>query len=954
MSLKAHIDALNSYCDGAGALFSRFRLDEDSVHFKVNAGAATGTVSICLHERSSYPRTGALAFAEGSDALEATVQEVADAIGESASLDKVVRLVGNKLPDGPSGMGALLAGLPAPVAKAAPAPAAAGDDDESDDAMDEGSEAEDDDEDEDDNQLDHDFEKGAELENKLLRLRHQWELKDQKRRSALEEENEAERAREEMEKAALPQPGRPHLKKPDKAQQQKRGAHQIFSSAEATRMLCNELFEMMKEEAEGFDGVSAQCIDSDIHLWRVQIRDLDPASPIAADMKRVQELHGYDTLQLELQFTPDMHPFYPAFVKVLRPRFEDVSAEAAMGHPVMTLEGWDPMKPVKWLIRFVQQFLEKHARIAVDDERNDPKLHPDGAYTSAEHGLCRLEILSSTRPQWSVTHPKLFASRQADVDLDRIRTLNFGKKKAATGAGKGGWEAGVGYGHGSTDGPSWDISATEKAQAQKDREMRQLLAQVTECVDAGQLRPEVLTHSCVRNLMWEQLANGSLLDVGSRPERTSKYTNMLALLTALGRIPQLREVVAQPIAQSDGSGGRSVLEALEAVRRQADFFVQSASLASEAASSSSGINLSAVAALEREEPGDTLGLAMRILECAKAVGKAPARAEQPPATPSSSGAAASGTPAAGSSRATRTTRAKSAKAAASADKPAEEAPAPAAAASTDAEYIKQMQEIQFEAVGAVPGHHYESRDGGKEAGALHLPARTKRLALEAADMMGGALPCAVSSTIWARVDEKRMHVWRAIISGPEDTPYSGGLFVFDIMCPAEYPNVAPKVNLQTTGGGAVRFNPNLYHCGKVCLSLLGTWQGDQGESWHPKTSTLLQVLMSIQALILVPDPYFNEPGYERTRGTPTGDKQSRMYNEALREGTIKHAMLDQLKKPPAELRDAVLTHFRLRKTVLLAQCQAWRDDKENSPTHTTRLKALCTELEAALEAVPMA
>lgn len=802
--------------------------------------------------------------------------------------------------------------------------------------------------------LDHDFEKGAELENNLLRLRHQWELKDQKRREALEQENEAEKAREEKLKTALPQPGRLHQKKSDKAQQQKRGAHQIFSSAEATRILCNELFEMMKEEAEGFDGVSAQCIDSDIHIWRVQIRDLDPASPIAADMKRVQQQHGYDTLQLELQFTPDMHPFYPAWVKVLRPRFEDVTAEAVMSHPVMTLEGWDPMKSVKWLIRFVQQFLEKHARIAVDDERNDPKLHPDGAYTSAEHGLCRLEILSSTRPQWSVTHPDLFASRQTDVDLDRIRTLNFGKKKAATSAGKGGWEAGIGYGHGSTDGPSWDISATEKAQAQQDREMRQLLAQVTECVDAGQLRPEVLTHSCVRNLMWEQLANGSLLDVGSRPERTSKYTNMLALLTALGRIPQLREVIAQPIPQTDGSGGRSVLEALEALRRQADFFAKSASRVSEAAAGSSGINLSAAAALDgadkNDETSDTLGLALRILECAKAVGKAPAPAQQPTTTPSSGGTAASGTPAAGSSRATRTTRAKSAKEAASVDKPAEEAPAPApaAAASSDAEYTKQMEEIQFEAVSALPGHHYEARDGGKEAGSLHLPARTKRLALEAADMMGGALPCSVSSTIWARVDEKRMHMWRAIISGPEDTPYSGGLFVFDILCPAEYPNVAPKVNLQTTGGGAVRFNPNLYHCGKVCLSLLGTWQGDQGEQWHPRTSTLLQVLMSIQALILVPDPYFNEPGYERTRNTPSGDKQSRMYNETIREGTIKHAMLDQLKKPPAELRDAVLAHFRLRKKVLLAQCQAWRDDKENSPNHTTRLKALCTELEAAL------
>ena len=132
---------------------------------------------------------------------------------------------------------------------------------------------------------------------------------------------------------------------------------------------------------------------------------------------------------------------------------------------------------------------------------------------------------------------------------------------------------------------------------------------------------------------------------------------------------------------------------------------------------------------------------------------------------------------------------------------------------------------------------------------------------------------------------------RAIISRPEDTPYSGGLFVFDILCPAEYPTVAPKVNLQTTGGGAVRFNPN--HCGKVCLSLLGTWQGDQGESWHAKTSTLLQVLMSIQALILVPDPFFNEPGYERNRGTPEGDRQSRQYNETIREATgARRALLD--------------------------------------------------------------
>ena len=175
------------------------------------------------------------------------------------------------------------------------------------------------------------------------------------------------------------------------------------------------------------------------------------------------------------------------------------------------------------------------------------------------------------------------------------------------------------------------------------------------------------------------------------------------------------------------------------------------------------------------------------------------------------------------------------------------------------------------------------------------------------------------------------------------------MFLFDAFFPSNYPNSSPKVNLQTTGHGSVRFNPNLYNCGKVCLSLLGTWQGDQGESWHPKTSTLLQVLMSVQALILVPDPFFNEPGYERNRGTPEGDRQSRSYNEAIREATVRYAMVEQLKKPPPELQAPILDHFRLRRAAILDQVKGWASDKENSVRHATAMGTLAKELEAAFE-----
>ena len=38
------------------------------------------------------------------------------------------------------------------------------------------------------------------------------------------------------------------------------------------------------------------------------------------------------------------------------------------------------------------------------------------------------------------------------------------------------------------------------------------------------------------------------------------------------------------------------------------------------------------------------------------------------------------------------------------------------------------------------------------------------------------------------------------------------------------------------------------------------------------------MLVSIQSLILVPEPYFNEPGYEQEIGTDAGKKHSAEYN----------------------------------------------------------------------------
>jgi baculoviral IAP repeat-containing protein 6 len=182
--------------------------------------------------------------------------------------------------------------------------------------------------------------------------------------------------------------------------------------------------------------------------------------------------------------------------------------------------------------------------------------------------------------------------------------------------------------------------------------------------------------------------------------------------------------------------------------------------------------------------------------------------------------------------------------------------------------------------------------------------------------------------VFVRCDEERLDVLKVLITGPQDTPYANGCFEFDVFFPSDYPESPPMVNLQTTGNQTIRFNPNLYHDGKVCLSILNTWHGRPEERWNAQTSSFLQVLVSIQSLILVSEPYFNEPGYERSRGTPAGTASSIEHDSNIRQATVKWAMLEMIKKPPACFKDVVHKHFYFKRKEIRAQCETWLKEME--------------------------
>jgi ubiquitin-protein ligase len=236
-------------------------------------------------------------------------------------------------------------------------------------------------------------------------------------------------------------------------------------------------------------------------------------------------------------------------------------------------------------------------------------------------------------------------------------------------------------------------------------------------------------------------------------------------------------------------------------------------------------------------------------------------------------------------------------------------------------YKKILYDLRFDTANVIISNYKNSYLNEIKSGQKTSVSCMKRLSTEI-PTLANDLPIHEDASIFLRVDETNPRAMRALITGPPDTPYDSGIFIFDIYLPPDYPIGIPMVNFTNTGGK--RFNPNLYNCGKVCLSILGTYVGptaSQTEKWNT-SSTLYQVLLSIQGQILVEHPYFNEPGYQHHYKTAIGDKNSVEYNKKVYAYTMQHAMLDLLENDNIypEFKNVIKNHFKLKKNKIIDIC----------------------------------
>lgn len=120
----------------------------------------------------------------------------------------------------------------------------------------------------------------------------------------------------------------------------------------------------------------------------------------------------------------------------------------------------------------------------------------------------------------------------------------------------------------------------------------------------------------------------------------------------------------------------------------------------------------------------------------------------------------------------------------------------------------------------------------------------------------------------------------AMIVGPSETPYFGGFYFFEFNYPFDYPFSPPKVKYMTNDG-KTRYNPNLYKCGKVCVSILNTWSGDKWSSCQ----TINSILLTLCSL-LNNTPFLNEPGQH------IGSRDYISYNKSIDYCNIDFAICD--------------------------------------------------------------
>ncbi|CAO1419398.1 unnamed protein product [Diamesa hyperborea] len=102
-------------------------------------------------------------------------------------------------------------------------------------------------------------------------------------------------------------------------------------------------------------------------------------------------------------------------------------------------------------------------------------------------------------------------------------------------------------------------------------------------------------------------------------------------------------------------------------------------------------------------------------------------------------------------------------------------------------------------------------------------------------------------------NEENFFEWDALITGPADTAFEGGIFPAKLIFPTDYPLSPPKMRFTCE-----MFHPNIFTDGRVCISILHAPGDDplgyelSAERWSPVQS-VEKILLSVVSMLAEPN-----------------------------------------------------------------------------------------------------
>ncbi len=651
---------------------------------------------------------------------------------------------------------------------------------------------------------------------------------------------------------------------------------------------CKRKYKDMKEGK-----VTVDLVDNNIYHWKVIFRNFSN-STLQDSFKQLDKKFGYSYLEVHVQFHDKLYPTYPPFIKVVRPRLNNSLMNRITSMKMVQLEYWSPSRNMLFVIDKLYEICNKHISVDVDNDMNDMTKFKDGAYHPLESILVKLASFCDIKDdleQLDKTEYKKIYNFEKSAKANKTKTSAYGAE--------GRWKKGTGYGHSGSS--NWSISEYVQLQREKDVQVQSILQSVINTVqttpsDSIAMIAGILSASYIVPFIKSYLTGTTMMEI-------SKHKDIFRLIFTL----------LQNFASEDGvvvfadntASNRSLYDLLLEINKEAVQVIRFTNKASDKGKEKVGGKEKArveqdIEDVEVDLDMDLLNMIITLCEmitpCYKSYQEKREKFLED-----------------------KKTRDKKFKEKIT-DTKKEENP-------VIQKYKDTLEPLKFDMAKFAKTKFAYSVVGNIGSTVM------RRLAKEFG-MLSKSLPIFYQSSIFVRIDDENSRCIRVLITGPDDTPYDSGVFLFDVYINENYPGSPPNMIYLNHGGR--RFNPNLYACGKVCLSLLGTWRGTEGENWNKETSTLHQLFVSVQSQILIDNPYFNEPGWESSYGTSTGMNESKSYNNYIRYFTMCHAMYDILANSNSypEFRDIIKKHFTLKKDYILNLCKKWTDEAVSMTHHS--------------------